>query len=415
MILTSRPQLSQFLVVLLIGFPSTVLAGSRYANDDPKNCQIIGDTNIYGLGIRLAYYLQFTAAVLSPYLAPNQLSNICLSFGAITLASFAAVYENAVQGYFIAVDWHVTVMLTLGLGLATFFFNPGLREVTMPSRLASTVSSIYPVWTGGEIKKSFYGPWGAMSLLIAMDFLTAPWMYWKGNYQANKDDCNVYFYLSIGAFAFWVNIYNRKWIIAIKVLSVLGTFLGGLSILYGSRLLLLAGRTRITKEECTDTGSKWMRAVYSFVQLFVGGWTIALIEITLLRNDVDLSGTPITSSGQLIPLLMGALSLTNVFLTWFRYMAVNIGTVSAFETYVTFTSNIFTRVENFLGGQKTKEPNHNEETAEEVELMGSHNQASDIVTEHQHHPDSIHGDSATQSEEQTLLWRQSRVDPGLPH
>jgi hypothetical protein len=381
-----------------------VIAGSRYTNDDPDDCHIVGDANIYGLGIRIGYYLQFIAAVLSPYLAPNQLINICLAFSAFTLASFAAVYENAVQGYFISLDWHITVVLTMCLGFATFVFNPGLREATIPEYI-HPMSAFYPTWTGGKIKPTFYGPLGALYLLVAMDFFTAPWMYWKGNYQGTKDGCNMYFYLSLGIFAFWVNIHNRKWIIVIKILSILGTFLGLIMCLCGLLLLWVASSLeRGTTEPRVATGSKWIKIVYTHAQLFTGGWAIAIIELTLKRNKIDLSGTSITSSGQLIPLLVGALSLCNVFLTYIRNTMSGFERIPAVEAYVGFISGIATQIERIIGGKKKKKQVvENDEPGEEVELIDQTDPEPVVLNEPSQK--SVHDDT-TQAEERIPIWQQ---------
>lgn len=60
--------------------------------------------------MRLGYYLEFLAAALSPYFAPKQLENILLGFCAITLGSYAAVFEDAVGGYYVTIDWIVMLL-----------------------------------------------------------------------------------------------------------------------------------------------------------------------------------------------------------------------------------------------------------------------------------------------------------------
>ncbi|KAH8771216.1 hypothetical protein F5882DRAFT_465435 [Hyaloscypha sp. PMI_1271] len=53
---------SAVLVVLLAFFPSA--AANTYFTDEPDSCRIIGDVDVYGIGIRLGYYLQYIAAAL---------------------------------------------------------------------------------------------------------------------------------------------------------------------------------------------------------------------------------------------------------------------------------------------------------------------------------------------------------------
>jgi hypothetical protein len=351
------------LLIVLAAIPTPVLsAGSRYANDDPDSCQIIGDTNIYGLGIRLGYYFQFIAAVLSTYLAPEQLNNICLAFGATTLGSFAALYENASRGYFIAVDWHVVVTMALGLTLGTFFFNPGARAVT-PLPEPTLINIFIPTWVGGTIKRSIYGPWGAVLLIDALYLLTIPWMTWKGIYIGHKEGCSADFIITIFVASWNVDIYNHLWSTFFKVLSIFGGLLGVVLAASGIILLLVAVTTRIIREERVyeERGLKW---TYTFMELFLGATTIMMVELMIPANEVDLSATPLSSTGQLIPLLVGALTLAVVFLTWLRKMASSLGPVSIFDGYFNFMSKTGDRIEGIFvkpqfkgkGGVEAGEP-----------------------------------------------------------
>jgi hypothetical protein len=186
----------------------------------------------------------------------------------------------------------------------------------------------------------------------------------------------MYFYMSVGVFDYVLNIYDRKWDIVIKVFSVMGLILGLLVFSYGICSVLYAAVIRITREQQVQPGSKWTKALYTLGQLFIGGWTIALVEVTLKRNKVDLSGSSITSSGQLIPLLAGAMSLLVVFLASLRTQAGKIGRIRIFETYVNIISNTATRVENVFVKRKNQGSERAVESAEAVELNERDDQAS---------------------------------------
>src|SRR3569833_3229107 len=159
-----------------------------------ESCQIAGDASVYGLGVRLGYYLQFLAAVLAPYLAPDALENICLAFGSFTLALFITVFKHASEGTFIAVEWHIVAFLTLFLGMATFYFSPGARTITEETGGMYFAGPLFRVdfYAGGSIRRRFYGSWGLLCLLSSFFLLSSPWMYWSGRHIGHVGDCPVY-------------------------------------------------------------------------------------------------------------------------------------------------------------------------------------------------------------------------------
>jgi hypothetical protein len=354
-------------ILLILPLLTLVLAGgSHYANDDPTDCQIIGDANIYGLGIRLSYYFQFAAAILSPYLAPQQLDKICVAFGASTLASYTAVYENAAQGNFIAMDWYIVSLLALGLGHGTLYFNPGARDVTVPE--STLVQSLIPSWTGGKIKRSFYGPWSWLCLMSAMNIISGPYMYWKGINIGHKDGCPMHILFSVGLFSWNLDIYDHKWIVFLKIWSVVLLAPGLLLLGCGVIMLLSAGTLRILREVCVS-GDRWIQALYLFLQAFVAFWSIFMIEMTLKNNDVDLSGTPITSAGQFIPLLIGSLTLGLVFIYWLRDICKGVVSVRMFKKYFDVLSVGGRKIERLFAKQKMDREQADDEVGESVELM----------------------------------------------
>ncbi|KAI9766818.1 MAG: hypothetical protein M1840_006294 [Geoglossum simile] len=218
------------------------------------------------------------------------------------------------QGSYIAVDYHVTAMLTLFLGWSTYYVSPGRCKVNFdsPGPLAGITGPRY------TINKAFQGHWGFLMVLFAITFFTSPWMYWKGNYIGHKPGCPTKFLFCFVFYSAIIDIYNPKWVLAVKILSVPDCVLGLVCLVYGLSLLLLHACTPPSDNDEASDIDGCMKATYTIVQLVLGGWVIAIAELTIRRNKLDLSGVQLTSSGQLIPLLVGAMALGVVFGNWVR-------------------------------------------------------------------------------------------------
>ncbi|KAF5707582.1 hypothetical protein FMUND_11016 [Fusarium mundagurra] len=291
-----------FPLAIIISGLGSVAAKTAYADDDPNSCKIIGDPNMYGLGIRIGLYLHYLAVVLAALLAPDQVKKICLTFCAIGFVSLAGVYRNASNGAFIALEWQIMLLLTLSLGWATFNFNPTARNVDLED---------FRMWhciippSGGKLKRSYHGPFGILNLLFAIYLSSVAYMYWKGNYIGRKEGCEVKIFVWIFFYGFWVNLYNPKWVIFAKICGVAAVFLALMITVCAFAMLLGVGFFRILREEDGGRPSRWSIGVCTAAQVYAGMWIILQVELTLKNNKVDLSQIPLHTTGQLIPLLMG--------------------------------------------------------------------------------------------------------------
>ena len=133
-------------------------------------------------------------------------------------------------------------------------------------------------------------------------------------------------------------------------------------------MLLSAGTFRILREVCVR-GDRWIQAVYLFAQALVAFWSIFMIEMTLKNNHVDLSGTPITSAGQFIPLLIGSLTLGLVFFYWLRDICKGVVSVRMFKKYFDVLSVGGRKIERLFAKQKMDKEQADDEVGESVELM----------------------------------------------
>jgi hypothetical protein len=341
-------------------------AGSYYANDDPESCDIIGDVSMYGLGIRLGYYLQWAAAILSVYLAPDLVKTIYVSFATISIASLVCVFENLRNGYFVALEFHIILLLTAFLSNSAFRWSPVAREVD-----GFNMDSRWTILTGprsGKVKQSFWGAWSFLKLSSGVAFVCVPYMYWHGNYVGHKDGCKVHIVVTIIAYTWTPDVFDPKWIIAVKVLGVIAALLGVVEIVTSLMLLFNATLVRIIGVErgYSDT---WDKLAYTFVQLATGGAIIGITEATVKMNRVDLSSGTLDSSGQLIPLLIGGLTLMLVILTYLRGLAQQMAAVPYMAKYTDAISSFSDTFEKRVLRTLTKY--HRTSSYEEAEEGGA--------------------------------------------
>ncbi|KAF8536373.1 hypothetical protein BDD12DRAFT_807839 [Trichophaea hybrida] len=216
--------------------------------DDPNTCQIIGDTDIYGLGIRPGFYLQYVAILIAFYVDPKATRNARTGLNIFSIAVLITEYRTANwAGSLIMLEFFIVanmvLLMTLGLFLPTQHFY-ATRELLF-----------------------FFAP---------------------------------------------VNAYGRGWEIFFKI--------GACSSVTIAVVILAVGFYYLSKDflhpPSKKSADKDLKILFRIIQTCLmvptGALSIGMAELTMKRNNIDLSMASITSTGQLIPTLFGALSVVNV-------------------------------------------------------------------------------------------------------
>lgn len=160
------------------------------------------------------------------------------------------------------------------------------------------------------LKSSF----GSLSVLlfnwtIAITFQV--WVYWRGTSSGLKAGCDAKIFLFAP-----IDAYSHKWITASRVLDTMGV-VGALAACCGAVALAITGLTSASNwqdEEVAPSGKRApVAAGWTLMLMSEGAIGIAFIEMTIKVNNIEFPDTPLTDSGQLIPLLIGVLTLASVF------------------------------------------------------------------------------------------------------
>jgi hypothetical protein len=268
--------------VLFILLTRPVAALTQFASG-PNSCQIIGDPDVYGIGIRTGLYLQWFAAMIATIFEPLQSRIARTTSNIIILAALINTFRDIPHSNLVAIEWYLVIWLG-------FFLNVG----NIPPSLAHVHQST--------------GSFATMLLLWLCILATQPWLYFFGIDNGKKKGCDarIFFFASI-------SVYGR-WRIFGKVASVIGCVcgLGGFA---AALNVLVVGF--VPPEPASDIDdSKVARYVLGAVQLISGAVCMTLVEMTI--RTIDLSSSSLLDSGQLIPTLIGIFILFSVLFSVFR-------------------------------------------------------------------------------------------------
>jgi flagellar basal body-associated protein FliL len=186
---------------------------------------------------------------------------------------------------------------------------------------------------------------GFLLLIYSTFCFYQPWLYFTAFYQGYKASCPVYFWLFRR-----FDIYVSSWAKFSKFSAILSCVLGFLFLIAGIVLIVWGfiqpfqkarpANERPTQEvDLSDDekeedllekyfprGGKNRMIVSGSYYLAAGGFSILSIELTLSVNKVDIT-SPLTVAGQLIPFLIGLLSLlTNIWAVSKKYADSKKGT-----------------------------------------------------------------------------------------
>jgi len=150
--------MSFWLLAMLLLLIAPVPATTHYSNA-PERCQSIGDTDLYGNGVRFGLYLQWVAIVLAIIVAPSQtgpawIGAMIVSFS-VVVSLLSRSGSNTLLGVNLMIALWETLIWFVGvapLGLPTFN-NPDSMRI-----LLSNICLMFICVTSSAVVDSRYYP-----------------------------------------------------------------------------------------------------------------------------------------------------------------------------------------------------------------------------------------------------------------
>lgn len=288
------------LPVLLFATPSW-----QYTYFEEGSCRIIGDADLYGIGVRISFYLQWFTGVLAVICGlDDELHNIRRGIVIVSLVVFINTLISTVQGSFAILEWNIIPLLTTGIGLGCFC--PGVV------RFKNKDKPGHVDWEYDTPTKRAGVLFGLMLLLNTVVVGLQPWLFFKGLYQGYKPGCSVKTFVYAP-----FDIYDSHWIMFCKIMSIFGCILGLFWLLTGINLVLKGLSWQWCNDDEEDNkkpeGDKSSsNCVAKVLVVFSGASSIAFAEEIIRVNRLDLSYSSVLSTTQFIPLLIGVFNATAV-------------------------------------------------------------------------------------------------------
>ncbi|CCX05340.1 Similar to hypothetical protein AOL_s00215g429 [Arthrobotrys oligospora ATCC 24927]; acc. no. EGX43693 [Pyronema omphalodes CBS 100304] len=282
---------------------TAVEAYTHFDKDEPDKCHLIGDPDVYDIGVRLGFYLQYLALMIHLWANPEAANSARSGLSIFTLEIFTNAYRTmSWEGSIVILEILILGSMTIGLTLST-----------LPDFILFTAknSELY-LWL--------------MLGMLSMWTLSLPWVFLTKQNNGLKPGCDV----SIPFLFISIKASNKTWQIFMKVSSCL-SIPGAAALAISSSIALylyykkndfgLGNDGNIRRREgdvnidinADDFDEQVIMGLFeriaflgiTFFRLLATALSIAQVEHTIKKNQIDISSAPITSTGQFIPLLMG--------------------------------------------------------------------------------------------------------------
>ncbi|KAI5793440.1 hypothetical protein FPQ18DRAFT_304748 [Pyronema domesticum] len=290
----------------VLALSSVVEADTRFSND-PKTprCLLMGDPDIYGLGVRLGFYLQYLSALIALMVDPKSVHSARTGLNIFTLAILINQFRSTDwEGSILMPEYFMIINLTLGLTFCTFPYpfdlkDPEIRPSSQDPGVGDPNLRLAPrrrstTWLKPDRAQTFQ----ESSISIGITGL----MYsFKRQNHGMLPECPVvipFFFASI-------KTSNKHWQRFIKVLgamlpmSVLMTLIGILA-LWVFEFIGYRARSYQPKPELPEKSRDFdlkSESIHTLLpRVIFAGSAIAMIELTISKNRIDLSAAPITST-----------------------------------------------------------------------------------------------------------------------
>ncbi|KAL6833704.1 hypothetical protein J3E69DRAFT_324753 [Trichoderma sp. SZMC 28015] len=351
----------KLLPLSLLCFPVPVASYTYY--QDAESCDIVGDGDIYGIGIRLSIYIQSFTAMIGLLVAKHEeLCALRLSINAVVTAVIANFLKDIHNDNFVYLEYWITFGLleytvcaftTMSLcSILIEAIEQTVHEFDLEHGDLMLFLQNFQTAVRMLLKKAgcFSIAWSF--LLTSLLFGIQIWIYFPGLHYGNNPKCNA----EINFYGY-IDMYNPLWVNFLRFLSIVGGItipVFAIDVLGFFALGIYLEFEKIYWSKATEppdgpgeniafpgltvsdpiTGNLTVAFLIKYVRrtlghlsksllfyntlLFISGiiWT----ENTLKVNNIDLSAAPISSSGQLIALLIAI--FTSVPTLWTIFVRI---------------------------------------------------------------------------------------------
>jgi hypothetical protein len=171
--------------------------------DNMSSCGFTGNTDMYGLGIRIGFYLKWYGTVLASWIAKSEVPAMRLSNSFFVSATFLALLIQTVRNTLKPVEIYIVLLLTFGgylwfVPLYIWRLITGCTPEWDPTR--------YPRMRTGEVFSAFN-----FLLLVSVSVFQL-WFWFDGVRSVGQDGCGEY------GFFFSKLMLNSKGFIAANII-----------------------------------------------------------------------------------------------------------------------------------------------------------------------------------------------------
>ncbi|CAM1504817.1 Fc.00g024080.m01.CDS01 [Cosmosporella sp. VM-42] len=223
-------------------------------------CHIIPDTDLYGFGMRLAFYISFAAGVFGVLFGcVEEMRGPRLSFNALLLSLLVVLIRNTLRGSFALFEWYIVMGLAF-LSLPALVPIPGQehlddeqeehseqcnelqgenteqgeKEKTLEEQVNELREEIVKGWAK-ESKRAFLSDaigLGFLNLILGLFSSLLPWLHFTRASSGHKDGCPVPIVL-FGT----IDLYDAPWQYFLKISAILGVLLAAILVFWGVALI----------------------------------------------------------------------------------------------------------------------------------------------------------------------------------
>jgi hypothetical protein len=273
--------------LVALAFLSLVAPSSQFTHYEEGTCHLIGDPDLYGVGVRVSYYLAFFSGIIALVSSRAEVVDDVRKGNAIvSLALFIVLVRNSLRGSLAVFEWQL--IFTMMLFLLSVAFVPLI---------------FLGGWTSAAL---LFITYGLFSVLL-------PWVYFDLVDQGRMEGCELKMFLFTH-----FDFYNVHWIGFLKFQSIMACLVGVVCIIVGLGFIacrLWFGWDDIPSNRNNDSEDNWSRAQFALSALLVGIVTIIFAEKLISVNNVDLSEVSLISTSQLIPFLVGIITFISTVLS----------------------------------------------------------------------------------------------------